>query len=64
MCSGRMGMRRSSRPVASRSAAAIAGGVEMLGGSPTPFKPYGACGSACSSTSMRIGGMSRIVGSR
>ena len=32
--------------------------------SPTPRRPYGACGSASSSTSTRIGGMSRMVGIR
>ena len=50
MCSGRTGMRGSGRPVAARTAATTAGGVEMFGGSPTPFSPYGASGSACSST--------------
>ena len=42
MSSGRTGTRASSRPVASRSAATIAAVETTVGGSPTPFKPYGA----------------------
>ena len=64
MCSGRIGTRRRSRPVAARIAATIAGAEEIVGGSPTPRRPYGACGSAYSSTSIGIGGMSRMVGIR
>jgi hypothetical protein len=63
-CSGRIGTRSSGNPVASRTAATIAGVAEIVGGSPTPRSPYGAAGSASSSTSTRIGGMSRIVGIR
>jgi hypothetical protein len=64
MCSGRTGIRVSSSPVAARIAATTAGVEEIVGGSPTPRNPYGACGSASSSTSNRTGGMSRIVGIR
>jgi hypothetical protein len=64
MCSGLIGMRGRSRPVAARMAAATAGPEEMAGGSPTPRRPYGACGSGYSRISTRIGGMSRIVGIR
>jgi hypothetical protein len=39
MCSGRMGTRRSGLPVAARTAAAIAGPEEIVGGSPTPRTP-------------------------
>ena len=42
MSSGRTGTRFSSRPVAARIAATIAGMLEIVGGSPTPFAPYGA----------------------
>jgi hypothetical protein len=38
-CSGRIGTRRSGRPVACRIAAAIAGPDEIVGGSPTPRTP-------------------------
>src|SRR3954451_24866643 len=33
-------------------------------GSPTPLRPYGASGSACSRITIRTGGMSSTVGSR
>ena len=56
--------RFSGSPVAARMAATMAGPDEIVGGSPTPRSPYGACGSAYSSTSIRIGGMSRMVGIR
>ena len=39
MCSGRIGIRFSSRPVAARIAAATAGPEEMVGASPTPRRP-------------------------
>ena len=39
MSSGRTGTRFSSRPVAARIAATIAGVLEIVGGSPTPFAP-------------------------
>jgi hypothetical protein len=39
MSSGRTGTRLSSRPVAARIAATIAGVLEIVGGSPTPFAP-------------------------
>ena len=64
MCSGRIGTRRSGTPHACRMAAATAGPEEMVGGSPTPRTPYGACGSAYSSTATFIGGVSRMVGMR
>ena len=44
MSSGRTGTRSSARPVAARIAATIAGVLEIVGGSPTPFAPYGASG--------------------
>jgi len=50
--------------VAARIAATTAGVEEIVGGSPTPRSPYGAWGSASSSTSTRIGGMSSTVGMR
>ncbi len=62
--SGLTGTRARSRPVAARMAATIAGPEEIVGGSPTPRSPYGACGSGYSSTSIRIGGTSRMVGIR
>ena len=64
MCSGRTGTRVNGRPVAARIAATIAGVDEIVGGSPTPRRPYGACGSPSSNTSTCMGGMSRIVGIR
>ena len=64
MSSGRTGTRASGAPVAARTAATIAGVDEIVGGSPTPLAPYGASGSPSSSTCMRTGGMSRIVGIR
>src|SRR5687767_8086786 len=64
MSSGRTGTRLSVRPVAARMAATIAGVLEIVGGSPTPFAPYGASGCGCSTMSHTTGGMSRIVGSR
>src|SRR5258708_14825555 len=64
MSSGRTGTRLSSRPVAARIAATIAGVLEIVGGSPTPFAPYGASGCGCSITSATTGGMSSAVGSR
>src|SRR5918998_1229849 len=45
-CSGRRGTGVRGRPVAARIAASTAGPEEMLGASPTPRRPYGACGSA------------------
>jgi hypothetical protein len=39
MSSGRIGTRVSWRPVAERTAAAMAGVEEMVGGSPTPRNP-------------------------
>src|SRR5262249_31312027 len=62
--SGLTGMLVRSSPVAARIAAAIAGPEEIVGGSPTPRRPYGACGSGYSSTSICIGGTSRMVGIR
>src|SRR6266702_6542071 len=59
---GRTGTRLMSRPVAARIAATIAGPDEIVGGSPTPFSPYGERGSPSSSTSICTGGMSRMVG--
>ena len=53
-----------STPVAARSAATTAGGVEMFGGSPTPLSPYGASGSACSSSSIRTAACRGSSGSR
>ena len=53
-----------SRPVASRSAATIAAVETTVGGSPTPFRPYGASGSGSSTSSETTGGMSRNVGMR
>ena len=47
MSSGRTGTRFSSRPVAARIAATMAGVLEIVGGSPTPFAPYGASGCGC-----------------
>jgi hypothetical protein len=41
MSCGRTGTLVSGRPVAALIAATIAGPDEMVGGSPTPFKPYG-----------------------
>ena len=38
-CSGRIGTRGSSRPVAARTAAATAGPDEIVGASPTPRSP-------------------------
>ena len=64
MCSGRTGTRLRSSPQAWRIAASTAGPDEIVGASPTPRTPYGAFGSAYSSTSMGIGGTSRIVGIR
>src|SRR5918999_822314 len=61
-CSGRTGTRVRSRPDAVRNAVDIAGAEAIAGGSPTPFRPYGAEGSPSSSTSICTGGMSRIVG--
>jgi MFS family permease len=61
-CSGRTGIRASSRPVAARIAATTAGVEEIVGGSPTPLRPYGASGSPSSSTSIRTGGMSGSSG--
>ncbi len=55
MSSGRTGTRTSARPVASRTALTTAGVDEIVGGSPTPFAPYGASGSPSSSTCMRHG---------
>ncbi len=64
MCSGRTGTRVSGRPVAARIAATMAGVEEIVGGSPAPRSPYGACGSGYSRMASRIGGMSRMVGMR
>ena len=48
-----------------RAAAATTAGVdEIVGGSPTPRRPYGESGSPSSRTSSFTGGMSRIVGIR
>ena len=47
-----------------REAKQIAGVEEIVGGSPTPRRPYGAPGSASSSTSSSTGGMSSTVGIR
>jgi hypothetical protein len=41
-CSGRTGTRVRAMPVACRIAATIAGVDEIVGGSPTPRRPYGA----------------------
>ena len=64
MSSGRTGAWVSGRLVASRTAATIAGVDDNVGGSPAPRSPYGECGSGRSNTSMRIGGVSRMVGMR
>src|SRR5215467_4340440 len=64
MCSGRTGTRVNGRPVAARIAATMAGVDEIVGGSPTPRSPYGACGSPSSSRSTCMVGMSRMVGIR
>src|SRR5207245_8494255 len=56
MSSGRTGTRLSSRPVAARMAATIAGVLEIVGGSPAPFAPYGASGGGCRSESTRARG--------
>ena len=61
---GEPGRASSSRPVASRSAATIAAVETTVGGSPTPFTPYGASGSGPRSSSETTGGMSRNVGMR
>ncbi len=53
---GAHGPRFSSRPVAARMAATMAGVLEIAGGSPTPFAPYGASGCECSMTSHTTGG--------
>ena len=45
-------------------AATMAGPEEIVGGSPTPFSPYGELGSPSSRMSILTGGMSRIVGRR
>ena len=45
-------------------AATIAGVLEMVGGSPTPFAPYGASGCGCSISAVTTGGISSVVGSR
>src|SRR5207245_10746468 len=62
--SGLTGARRSSRPVALRSAATTAAGTTTVDGSPTPLAPYGSPGSGSSTSSQTTGGMSRMVGSR
>ena len=59
MSSGRTGTRVSSRPVASRSAETTAAVETTVGGSPTPFSPYGASGSGSSISTAATGGMSR-----
>src|SRR5882762_4960754 len=38
--------------------------ARYVGGSPTPFAPYGASGCGCSMSTVTTGGMSRVVGSR
>lgn len=64
MSSGRTGTRVSSRPVAARSAETIAAVDTTVGGSPTPFTPYGASGSGSSISTDSTGGMSSVVGIR
>ena len=59
--SGRTGTRRRSRPLAARRAETMAAVETTVGGSP---RPYGASGSASSTSSIRTGGMSRAVGIR
>src|SRR3954465_1615976 len=56
MSSGLTGTRVSSRPVAARSAATTAAVETTVGGSPTPFTPYGASGSASSISTDSTGG--------
>src|SRR6266851_10339156 len=60
--SGRTGTRLSSLPVAALMAATIAGVLDIVGGSPTPFAPYGASGCGCSMSTVTTGGMSSVVG--
>ncbi|NDH36465.1 MAG: DEAD/DEAH box helicase [Acidimicrobiia bacterium] len=64
MSCGRTGVRGSSRPVAARIAATIAGVTEMQGGSPMPLAPRGACGSGSSIIVATTSGASRAVGRR
>ena len=64
MSSGRTGTRSSDRPVAARRAETTAAVETTVGGSPTPLTPYGAPGSASSTSSLMTGGMSSVVGIR
>jgi hypothetical protein len=64
MSVGRTGTRSICLPIASRIAATMAGVLEMVGGSPTPFAPSGAIGSGSSISVTITSGMSRNVGSR
>ena len=58
-----IGSERTSAPVASRIAFAIAAAVGMIGGSPSPFEPrFVRCASGTSINSVTISGTSAIVG--
>ena len=58
-----MGNERTSAPVASRIAFAIAAATGTIGGSPSPFEPrFVRCSSGMSSSSVTISGTSAIVG--
>ena len=59
-----MGTRGKSRPVALRTAAAIAGVTEIHGGSPIPYAPKGACGSGSSIMIATTSGASSAVGNK
>ena len=64
MSVGLTGTRLIGLPIASRMAATIAGVLEIVGGSPTPFAPSGAKGSGSSMSVAMTVGMSRKVGSK
>ena len=63
MCSGRP-VTRVMGPVAARRAPRSAGGVEMLGRLADALEAIGSLGIGVLEHSIRIGGMSRIVGNR